>query len=312
MDVMIRPVHAADAAAICGIYNPYVLHTVVSFEEEAVAPEEMARRIDEGRRGGAPLARPRGGGRSDRLRLCHPLEGALGVPVRRGELDLPGGVGRAGRGMAPGCTRSCWRRCRTRPLRTVIGGVALPNDASVRLHEKLGFRKVAHFERVGWKCGRWVDVGYWQLSLRSSGTRVTFRGASVVDLAVVPGIDRERLAGEDDLIDRQARGGDPRRRSPPPIPAVFRLDDQDDPLSQISGSGIPTAATRRMRGSSPCAACSTSCGWTSAPARRIVEWTRPASQKRPAASKEPVSPMRCQTALVRSAILFSLTARGLR
>ena len=51
------------------------------------------------------------------------------------------------------------------PIHTVIGGVALPNAASVRLHEKLGFRKVAHFSEVGLKFGRWIDVGYWQLLL---------------------------------------------------------------------------------------------------------------------------------------------------
>jgi phosphinothricin acetyltransferase len=45
----------------------------------------------------------------------------------------------------------------------VIGGISLPNDASVRLHEKFGFEKVAHFREVGRKFGRWIDVGYWQL-----------------------------------------------------------------------------------------------------------------------------------------------------
>ena len=45
---------------------------------------------------------------------------------------------------------------------TVIGGIAMPNIASVALHEKLGMRKVAHFAEVGFKLGRWVDVGYWQ------------------------------------------------------------------------------------------------------------------------------------------------------
>jgi len=48
-------------------------------------------------------------------------------------------------------------------MHTVIGGIALPNEASQRLHEKLGFRKTAHFTAVGWKFQRWIDVGYWQL-----------------------------------------------------------------------------------------------------------------------------------------------------
>jgi phosphinothricin acetyltransferase len=47
----------------------------------------------------------------------------------------------------------------------VIGGVALPNPASVALHEKLGFKKVAQFAEIGYKLGRWVDVAYWQLAL---------------------------------------------------------------------------------------------------------------------------------------------------
>ena len=50
-------------------------------------------------------------------------------------------------------------------LHTAIGGVALPNPASVALHEKCGFRKVAHFGEVGFKFGKWIDVAYWQVSL---------------------------------------------------------------------------------------------------------------------------------------------------
>jgi len=44
----------------------------------------------------------------------------------------------------------------------VIGGIALPNDASVALHEKFGFKKVAHFQQVGFKFNQWIDVGYWE------------------------------------------------------------------------------------------------------------------------------------------------------
>ena len=48
-------------------------------------------------------------------------------------------------------------------IHVVVGGIALPNEKSVALHERLGFKKVAHFEQVGFKQDRWVDVGYWQL-----------------------------------------------------------------------------------------------------------------------------------------------------
>lgn len=45
----------------------------------------------------------------------------------------------------------------------VIGGLTLPNDASIKLHENLGFEKVAHFKEVGYKFNKWHDVGFWQL-----------------------------------------------------------------------------------------------------------------------------------------------------
>ncbi len=56
-------------------------------------------------------------------------------------------------------------RCRASGLHLMIGGIALPNEASVRLHEKMGFEKVAHFSEVGRKFDQWIDVGYWQLNL---------------------------------------------------------------------------------------------------------------------------------------------------
>jgi phosphinothricin acetyltransferase len=46
-----------------------------------------------------------------------------------------------------------------------MAGIALPNEASIKLHEKLGFQKIAHFREVGWKLEKWIDVGYWQLFL---------------------------------------------------------------------------------------------------------------------------------------------------
>jgi phosphinothricin acetyltransferase len=40
--------------------------------------------------------------------------------------------------------------------------IALPNPASIGLHEKMGFEKVAHFIEVGYKHETWINVGYWQ------------------------------------------------------------------------------------------------------------------------------------------------------
>jgi phosphinothricin acetyltransferase len=54
----------------------------------------------------------------------------------------------------------------SRGVHAAMGGIALPNDASIRLHEKFGFKKVAHFTETGFKFGRWIDVGYWELMFR--------------------------------------------------------------------------------------------------------------------------------------------------
>ena len=43
-------------------------------------------------------------------------------------------------------------------------GVTLPNEASVGLHEALGFEPVGVYRKVAWKLGEWRDVGWWQLA----------------------------------------------------------------------------------------------------------------------------------------------------
>ena len=48
-------------------------------------------------------------------------------------------------------------------VHAIMAGISLPNDASVKFHEKLGYEKVAHFKEVGYKLGRWVDVGFWEM-----------------------------------------------------------------------------------------------------------------------------------------------------
>jgi L-amino acid N-acyltransferase YncA len=49
----------------------------------------------------------------------------------------------------------------------IIGGISLPNESSIRLHEKLGLEKVAHFKEVGCKFEKWIDVGYWELVINN-------------------------------------------------------------------------------------------------------------------------------------------------
>jgi len=70
-----------------------------------------------------------------------------------------------GRGIGTRLYRALIAALREQNVHYVTGGIALPNPASVALHERLGFRKNGHFSEVGFKFGRWVDVGYWELIL---------------------------------------------------------------------------------------------------------------------------------------------------
>jgi phosphinothricin acetyltransferase len=71
----------------------------------------------------------------------------------------------SGRGIGATLYRELLTQLRAGGSHLVIGGIALPNAASVALHEKMGFKKVAQFGEVGFKFGKWVDVGYWELKL---------------------------------------------------------------------------------------------------------------------------------------------------
>jgi L-amino acid N-acyltransferase YncA len=161
---LIRTATADDADAIAGIYNPYVLDTVVTFEEEAVSAAAIATRIADVTTASLPwLVAERDGA----------LQGYAYATRWKGRCSFRYSVettvylatGSTGRGMGKQLYGELLRRLQERGMHVAIGGIALPNAASVALHEKLGFHKVGHFSEVGFKFGRWVDVGYWQRTL---------------------------------------------------------------------------------------------------------------------------------------------------
>lgn len=166
MSVTLRAAAPEDAAAVAALYNHFVLNTVITFEESAVPVEQMRDRIGAVAAQGLPWL---------------VLEGASGLlgyacasawKVRQAyrfavETTIYLQPGAGGRGYGTRLYTELLRDLRSRQLHTAIGGVALPNEASVRLHERLGFQPVAHFKEVGFKQQRWVDVGYWQLLLQS-------------------------------------------------------------------------------------------------------------------------------------------------
>jgi phosphinothricin acetyltransferase len=153
-----------DAEAISRIYNHYVRQTIVTFEDQPVLPAEMTQRIQDIASASLPWLVAEAEGR---------LVGyAYGSPWRRRSayrFSVETTVYLAADALRRGTGTSLYRvllgELRRLGFHVVIGAIALPNPASVALHEKLGFAKVAHFPEVGFKFGQWIDVGYWELAL---------------------------------------------------------------------------------------------------------------------------------------------------
>jgi phosphinothricin acetyltransferase len=163
MMVQIRDARAADADAIARIYNHYIRDTIITFEETDVTPQEMARRIAEvtvrypwlvGEENGAVAGYAYGAQWADRSAYRHSVQSSIYLAHDA-----------TGRGLGTQLYQALLARLRQQPIHAVLGGISLPNAASVALHEKCGFEKVAHFSEVGFKFGRWIDVGYWQITL---------------------------------------------------------------------------------------------------------------------------------------------------
>jgi phosphinothricin acetyltransferase len=71
-----------------------------------------------------------------------------------------------GKGLGTALYQALFTQLKDDGYHAAIAGITLPNPASINLHEKLGLRKVGHFKQVGYKFGRWLDVGYWQSNLK--------------------------------------------------------------------------------------------------------------------------------------------------
>jgi len=160
---MIRDALPTDGPSICDIYNYYVKNTVVTFEEEAVGAEAMAERIARVT-ASLPWLLWEEGGRV--LGYCYASPWKERSAYRYSvETTVYLGPGNEGRGLGSLLYGALIPELGRRGLHQLLAGIALPNERSVRLHERLGFVKTGELVEVGFKFGRWIDVGYWQLGL---------------------------------------------------------------------------------------------------------------------------------------------------
>ena len=157
----VRTAELSDSGAIAAIYNHYVARTVITFEEEPVQADEIVRRILDVRSASLPWLVAEEDGRV--VGYAYATRWKSRSAYRYSvEITVYVAFGSGGRGIGSMLYGSLFSILETLGMHVVIGGIALPNEASIALHEKFGFNKVAHFQEVGFKFNRWIDVGYWE------------------------------------------------------------------------------------------------------------------------------------------------------
>lgn len=160
---MIRLAAERDAAAIAGVYGPYVESTIISFEVHPPGDEEMRRRLAQTLPSHPWLVYEQGGevagyayGSPHRARAAYGW--SVDTAVYVAERYHRCGVGH-------GLYLSLIAILAAQGFVNAFAGITLPNAASVGLHERVGFEPIGVYRRVGFKCGAWHDVGWWQLAL---------------------------------------------------------------------------------------------------------------------------------------------------
>jgi L-amino acid N-acyltransferase YncA len=157
----IRNVNLKDAAQIAEIYNYYIKNTHQTFETEPLSADEMQERIaktiedypyliaeEDGEIYGYAYAT------QFKMRQAYEFSAEVSIYVKNAAKQ---------KGIGTRLYEKLFEELKETDIHALIAGISLPNDPSVQFHQKLGFSKVAHFREVGYKLGRWVDVGYWEL-----------------------------------------------------------------------------------------------------------------------------------------------------
>jgi phosphinothricin acetyltransferase len=163
MNTTIRLATVRDAEALLAIYAPIVAETTISFELEPPTPEEMQRRIEYTLPQYPWLVCEAAGellgyvyASKHRERAAY--QWSVDVSAYTHTRARRSGIGRA-------LYTSLFALLRLQGFYNAYAGITLPNQASVGLHEALGFRPVGVYVTVGYKLGGWHDVGWWQLAL---------------------------------------------------------------------------------------------------------------------------------------------------
>ncbi len=149
---------------IAAIYNFYVQNTTITFEELEIDAAQMASRITAVSQANLPWLVATEGSKLLGYAYAAPWHSrsAYRFTVESTIYLAPGSIGC---GLGTTLYHALFAYLRKCGVHTVIASIALPNAASVNLHEKFGMKKTGCFREAGYKFGRWIDVGYWQILL---------------------------------------------------------------------------------------------------------------------------------------------------
>jgi len=160
---LVRDFEARDVAPANALTNHFIAHTSTHFGSVAATDEAFAAAWEKGRARYPWLAAEVDGRFAGYAKAGVWRE--RDAYARTAETGLYVADGLRGRGVGRALYAVLLQRLRAMGFHTVVAGVTLPNEASVRLHEAVGFRPVGVFHAVGHKFGAWHDVGFWELDL---------------------------------------------------------------------------------------------------------------------------------------------------
>lgn len=160
---VIRPATLDDASAIAAIYAPVVEQTAASFEDVAPTATEMAERMAKllgqypylvAEQDGEVFGYAYGGAHRSRAAYAYSADVTIYIAPHAKR-----------RGVGQALYNPLLKALKDQGMHRAYAAIALPNDGSVGLHESFGFKHIGTYSEVGFKFGKWHDVGWWERDL---------------------------------------------------------------------------------------------------------------------------------------------------
>jgi L-amino acid N-acyltransferase YncA len=168
--IALRPARPGDAAAIAAIYAPYVMTGTVSFETEAPDAAAMGERMAASDGLYPWIVATNGEADGDNVLAYAYATKFRERPAYRYVVEtsvyVVGPV--QGQGVGKLLYRALIDTLRAQGFVQAVSVISLPNDYSINLHEATGFRRQGVLRELGFKQGRWIDVGFWQCELNDA------------------------------------------------------------------------------------------------------------------------------------------------